>query len=181
MSEKKEEAAAPAAPAAPRAKPPLAMILLLLNALATLGAVGMLVYSRILYKRPPITESGEAERLKKKLEKPKPSGPPGAVVFTPVTINLAPPEAGTGSENKIHYATLAFTISTVDQSAAQKLESIRPLLQDRMISMVSKRSYQELTSVQGRFLLRTQLRDAANQVAKEALAADVYFTEFVVQ
>jgi flagellar FliL protein len=157
------------------------MILLLVNALAALGAVGMLVYTRVLYKRPAITESSESARLKKKLEKPKPEGPPGALMFTPVTINLAPADEGTGGANKVHYATLAFAISTIDMPAAQKLESIRPLLQDRMISMVSKRSYQELTSVQGRFLLRTQLRDAANQVAKEALATDVYFTEFVVQ
>jgi flagellar FliL protein len=178
MSEKKEEAAAPAAP---KAKPPLMLILLLVNAVAALGAVGMLVYGKLLFKRPAITEGGETERLKKKFEKPKADGPPGTLAFTPVTINLAPPEAGTGGENKIHYATLAFAISTIDAAAAQKLESVRPLLQDRMISMVSKRSYQDLTSVQGRYLLRTQLREAANQIAKEALATDVYFTEFVVQ
>jgi flagellar protein FliL len=179
MSDKKEEGAA--APSAPKAKPPLMMILLLVNALAALGAVGMLVYSKILYKRPPITESGESERLKKKFEKPKPEGPPGSLNFQSVTINLAPPEAGTGGENKIHYATLAFAVTTIDQGAAQKLEAVRPLLQDRMISMVSKRSYQDLTSVQGRYLLRTQLREAANQLAKEVLVTDVFFTEFMIQ
>lgn len=178
MSEKKEEAAAPATP---KAKPPLMMILLLVNVLAGLGAVGMLVYSKMLFKRPPITESGETEKLKKKFEKPKPEGPPGSLTFPSVTINLSPKEEGSGSDNKIHYATLAFAITTVDQSAAAKLESVKPLLQDRMISLVSRRSYQDLTSVQGRYLLRTQLREAANQLAKEVLATDVYFTEFVVQ
>jgi flagellar FliL protein len=98
-----------------------------------------------------------------------------------VTINLAPSEAGSGGENKIHYATLAFAITTTDQPAAGKLESIRPLLQDKMISLVGKRGYQDLTSVQGRYLLRTQLRELANQLAKEPLVTDVYFTEFVVQ
>jgi flagellar FliL protein len=180
MSEKKDEAAG-AAPAAPKAKPPLMMILLLVNVLAGLGAVGMLVYSKMLFKRAPITESGESEKLKKKFEKPKPEGPPGSLSFPSVTINLSPKEEGAGSDNKIHYATLAFAISTVDQSAAGKLESVKPLLQDRMISLVSRRSYQDLTSVQGRYLLRTQLREAANQLAKEVLVTDVYFTEFVVQ
>lgn len=179
MSEKKEEGQA-AAPAAPKAKPPLIAILLAVNTLAAAGAVAML-FQKMNYKRPPITEAAESEKLRKKLEKPKPVGPPGSLAFQPVTINLAASEAGSGGDNKVHYATLAFAISTVDAGAASKLETIRPLLQDKMISMVGKRDYQDLTSVQGRYLLRTQLRELANQLAKEALVTDVYFTEFVVQ
>jgi flagellar FliL protein len=181
MSVKKEEGTEAKAPAAPKPKPPLIVILLGVNTLAALGAVGMLAYSKIVYKRPPITESGEREKLKAKFEKPRLDGPPGSLAFNSVTINLAPGQADTGSQNKIHYATVAFNITTIDQGSAAKLESVRPLLQDRMISMVSKRSYQDLTSVQGRYLLRTQMREAANQVAQEVLATDVHFTEFVVQ
>lgn len=180
MSEKKEEGSA-AAPAAPKAKkPPLIAILLLINSLAAAGAVFMLL-QKMNYKRPPITEAAESEKLRKKLKKPKPVGPPGSLAFQPVTINLAASEAGSGGDNKVHYATLAFAISTIDAGAASKLETIRPLLQDKMISMVGKRDYQDLTSVQGRYMLRTQLRELANQLAKEALVTEVYFTEFVVQ
>ena len=177
MSEAQE--AAPAA--APKAKPPLMVILLAVNTVAALAAVGMLYYKFKIFKRPPITESAEAAKLKKKFEKPKLVGPPGSLKFDTVTINLAQAQAGTGGENKIHYASVAFTITTADQGGMHKLEEIRPLLQDRLISMVAKRQYGEVNSVQGRYLLRTQLRELANQLAKEPLATDVYFTEFVVQ
>lgn len=180
MSEAHDDAAAPALPTA-KSKPALIVILLAVNTVAALAAVGMLYYKAKVFKRAPITESSEAERLKKKFTKPALVGPPGSLKFDAVTINLAQAPSGTGGENRIHYATLAFSVATADQTAQSKLEEIRPLLQDRLISMVSKKQYGELNSVQGRYLLRTQLRELGNQLAREPLITDVYFTEFVVQ
>lgn len=165
----------------PRAKPPLVVLLLGVNLLAALGAIGMVVYTKILYKRPPITEGTERTRLAKKHEKKKPVGPPGSLVFKPVTVNLDPSPSDSGGQGKIHYATIGLTLATVDHEAQAKLEEVRPLIEDRLLTLVGKRAYQDLTSVQGRFLLRSQLRETANQLVKEALVTDVYFTEFVVQ
>ncbi len=180
MSEKKQEGAA-AEGKAPKAKPPLMVILLGVNLLAALGAIGMLVYTKILYKRPPITESAEREKIARKMEKKKPVGPPGSLAFPSVTVNLDPAPADSGGQKKIHYATIGFTMSTVDQEAQAKLQEVRPLIEDKLLTLVGRRSYQDLISVQGRYLLRSQLRESANQLAKEALVTDVYFTEFVVQ
>jgi flagellar basal body-associated protein FliL len=55
------------------------------------------------------------------------------------------------------------------------------LIEDRLLTLVGRKGYTELTSVQGRYQLRSQLRDSANQMAKDALVTDVFFTDFVVQ
>jgi len=180
MSETKQEGA-PAEAKPPKAKPPLLVILLGVNLLAALGAIGMLVYTKILYKRPPITETEEREKIARKMEKKTPMGPPGSMTFPSVTVNLDPAPSDSGGQKKIHYATIGFTMSTVDQEAQSKLQEVRPLIEDKLLTLVGRRSYQDLISVQGRYLLRSQLRESANQLAKEALVTDVYFTEFVVQ
>jgi flagellar FliL protein len=181
MSEEKKEGAAAAEAKPPRSKPPLMIILLGVNLLAALGAIGMVVYTKVLYKRPPITEDAEREKIAKKMEKKKPIGPPGSLVFPSVTVNLDPAPSDGGGQGKIHYATIGFTLATVDQEAEAKLQEVRPLIEDKLLTLIGRRNYQDLTSVQGRYLLRSQLRESANQLAKEALVTDVYFTEFVVQ
>ncbi|MEN9722993.1 MAG: hypothetical protein RJB38_979 [Pseudomonadota bacterium] len=178
MAEEKKEGAEAAAP---KPKPPMLVLLLGVNLLATLGAVGMVVYTKMIYQRPTITEDSERIKLTKKLEKKKPVGPPGALIFKPVTVNLDPARKDSGGQGKVHYATIGFTLATADREAEARLETIRPFIEDTLLTLVGKRDYQELTSVQGRFILRNQLREFANQKAKEVLVTDVYFTEFMVQ
>ncbi|NDD90596.1 hypothetical protein EBZ37_00700 [bacterium] len=180
MSKENKEGA-PVEPKAPRAKPPLTIILLATNLVAALSAVGMVAYTKVLYKRPAITETGEREKLSNKMKKKNPVGPPGSLVFPPVTVNLDPAPADQGGQGKLHFATIGFTMATVDKEAEGKLQEVRPLIEDKLLTLVGKRGYQDLTSVQGRYLLRSQLRESANQLAKEPLVTDVYFTEFTVQ
>ncbi|MBU6375051.1 MAG: flagellar basal body-associated FliL family protein [Bdellovibrionales bacterium] len=180
MSKENKEGA-PAEPKAPKAKPPLTILLLATNLIAALGAVGTVVYTKVLYKRPVITESSEREKLSDKMKAKRPVGPPGSLIFPPVTVNLDPAAADQGGQGKLHFATIGFTMATIDKEAESKLQEIRPLIEDKLLTLVGKRGYQDLTSVQGRYLLRSQLRESANQAAKEALVTDVYFTEFTVQ
>ena len=157
------------------------VVLLAVNLLAAIGAVGMLVYAKLIYKRPVITETSERAKLAEEQQKRKPAGPAGALVFPVVTVNLDPAPSEGAGPGKIHYATLSFTLSTVDKEAEKRLEAIRPLIEDRLLTLVGRKGYTELTSVQGRYQLRSQLRDSANQMAKDALVTDVFFTDFVVQ
>ena len=178
MSEEKKTGA-PAEASRPR--PPLMVVLMAVNVLAATGAVGMMIYSKLIYQRPVITETSERARLADEKQNRKPSGPPGSLVFPVVTVNLDPAPAEGAGPGKIHYATLSFTLSTVDKAAESRLEGIRPLIEDRLLTLVGRKGYTELTSVQGRYQLRSQLRDSANQMAKDALVTDVFFTDFVVQ
>lgn len=200
------EAGAGTAPRKPLKLPGFPIILGLLNTLAILGAVGMLAYTKLVYKRPPITEDGERERLAKKARNPEPAFKPTHVLFEPFTVNIEsnPPQPrsidGSPAQigGKLHYATLGYTIEILDDSRKAEIESKRPFIMDRVIALLGRKSFQELTTVQGRYLLRNQILDIANELTassagaesnrssslsgrKPALVTNVFFTQFVVQ
>jgi flagellar basal body-associated protein FliL len=178
MSETKAEAADSSAPVDSGPKPSkLPLLLALLNTLTILAAVGALVYTRILFKRPKITEESERARIEAmKAAKPAKSVIPGIVVFDSTTINIAstpvhPKAADSTSTNpsqrlggKLHYATVGFTLEVRDGSRKGEVEAIRPLITDQFLTIMGKKQFHELNSVQGRYVLKTQVIELANDL-----------------
>jgi flagellar basal body-associated protein FliL len=190
----KDAVAGEAAPAAVgESKAPL--LIALVNSLVVLGVLGLLVYTRILYKRPIITESSERTRLASAMASPKVAELAGLITFEPVTVNIrsAPgqprPADGTVNqiEGKMHYITVSFAIEVRDISKKEQVEVLRPFIMDRMLSMLGRKDFHELATVQGRYVLRDQLIEAVNQVLlqepsiRAPIATNLYFTQFVVQ
>src|SRR3989344_2615721 len=99
----KEEAAAEAPAAAPKGSkmPKGPLLIALINTLAVLGAMGMFVYTRMIYKRPQITESAERQKIEDGAKMPKLASIPGVIHFDPITVNIKP------TEGKTHYAAMA--------------------------------------------------------------------------
>jgi flagellar basal body-associated protein FliL len=187
--EKKEDAAAggetkPKVPLGP-------MILLLLNTLAILGALGTFYYTKFLFKKPKITEAQERARLAalaEQAEKNKKPAIPGTVNFETMTVNIeAEPIAGSPEGQKLHFVKMGFTLELVDESLKTQVEVIRPILLDRLLVILAKKPYSELNTVQGRYVLRTELADLANGLLaketgkRETLVSNVFFHEFTVQ
>jgi flagellar basal body-associated protein FliL len=157
--EDKEASAEAAGPPGPSKLP---MILALVNTVAILAAMGALVYTKLLFKRPVITESGQRAALAKTNASPLPQAEPGFVTFEPTTVNLASEEPG-----RHRYATIGFSIGIRDKSRAAEVEAVRPLIMDKVLSLFGRRQPQELTNVQGRYVLRAELVDAANEILRE--------------
>lgn len=181
-------------------KPPkLPLILGLLNTVAILAAAGTLAYTKILFKRPPITEDGERARLERAKTAPKPEAQTGYVTFDPLTINISPsppqPKAPEGAQSqlqgKLHYANIGFSLELHDISRKEEVEAIKPLIADQFLSLVGHKQFHELTSVQGRYVLKTQLIETVNALAAKRLdtskpdpgplVTDLFFNQFVVQ
>ncbi len=193
MAEEKEKKASTEGAKDAGPKPPKGpLILALVNVLVVLAAAGSLVYTRILFKRPPITEDAERERIAKLQEKKEANHIPSEMVFEPVTINIAQntPHPASGSEiqedtpaeiSKLHYATIGFTLELKDLSHKELLEPMRPIIMDKMLSMIGRKPFHELATVQGRYVLRTQILELANQLAKETVVTNVFFTQFIIQ
>ncbi len=169
--EEKDAHAEAGAPAAPKgSKAPL--LIALVNTLAIIAGLGTLVYTRMLYKRPTITEDSERERLAAKHAVPTTPATPGSVVFEPVTVNIesapaAPkPDDGTSRQlqGKLHYATVGFSIQIKDVAQKALIEEVRPILMDRLLTTLSKKPFHELATVQGRYVLRTEILDLVNRV-----------------
>ena len=178
------------APAPPASKGPL--ILALLNTAVILGALGFLAYSRLIFKRPQITEDEERARIAAKAKASTATiNNPGVITFEQMTINLQPaPSQPKADENgklqgKPHFCTLAFGLEIRDIGQKERVEEIRPILIDRLLTLLGKKAFHELTTVQGRYLLRQQIIEMTNELLPNKkgspLATDVYFTMFVVQ
>lgn len=153
--------AAPEAEAAPAPSgPKLPLILGLVNTVAVLAAMGALLYTRVLYKRPAITETTERARIAKEYAKPSAPAESGFVNFEPAKINIA-------AAGKMHYALIGFQLEIRDITKKGEVEKVRPLIMDRFLGIVGRKEFHELTNVQGRYVLKTQILDAINTTIRE--------------
>ncbi|MCC7440077.1 MAG: flagellar basal body-associated FliL family protein [Bdellovibrionales bacterium] len=183
MAEEKEASVTEAPPKGSK----LPMLLVLANSVAVVATLGALVYTRVLFKRPEITESSERKRLADSSAKPTASLLPGKVEFKAVTVNILPtpekPEGGAGSpgEGKPHFVTLAFSVEIRDLSLAAGIDAVRPEIEDRLLQLLGRKPFDELNSIQGRYHLRAEILDIVNELTGKPLATDVFFTQFIVQ
>lgn len=176
-------------------KEKLPMLLALLNTLAILGVVGLAIYTKLIFKKPKVTEAQERARLKTVAAAPKPIPTPALVEFVQMTLNIAPTKAPSASgegaagegKAKMHYLTLAFMLEIADDKVKAKVEELRPRIMDKMLAVLSRKAYLELSTVQGRWLLRSQFLEITNELLKQdlqttdSLATNLYFTQFIVQ
>jgi|GEM_PF-467248 len=214
--EKAAESAAPQSSSGGGSKLPL--ILGLVNVLALLAAAGLLYYTRMVFKRPLITESGERARLAKLHESPLPPSIPMLVTFDPLTVNIEstpnkpkPDDASNQQiQGKLHYVTMGFSLEIKDIKHKEEIEELRPFLIDHLLHVLGHKKFQELNSVQGRYLLRTEIVNFANEyitkhkikpvmkasekdqeadgekpeadsVPKDIIVTELYFNQFVAQ
>jgi flagellar basal body-associated protein FliL len=181
-------------------KPSIIPLLMgLLNTVAILAAVGTLVYTRLMFKRPQITEEGERARLEQLKAAPKPEMKSGYVTLDPLTINISPsppqpkPADGTQTQlqGKLHYATIGYSLVLRDIGRKDEVDAIKPLITDQFLGTVGRKQFHELTSVQGRYVLKTQMIEIINGLAAKRvdaskpdpgpLVTDLYFNQFIVQ
>lgn len=169
----------------------LPLLFSLLNTLGLLAAVGAVVYTRMMFQRPKITESSErtarTTQAEKELAAP---ATPVTMAFDPITVNIR--GGGAGAPPKMHYVTLGFSLEIRDESRADSVTEIKPLLLDRILHLLGNKAFHDLNTVQGRYILRTEIQDMANSLIAErqpkttgprqpALITSVYVTQFTLQ
>lgn len=149
-----------------------------------------MAYSKLVFKRPSITEASELKRQTALHAKPPPPLITAAVDFPPVTLNIQPSPTVPGAirTGKAHYATVGFSIEIHDRSYVGLIEATRPLVLDQLGLLIGRRSVRELDTVQGKYTLASDLIEVINKLFLEHshkkvkdLATNIYFTEFLVQ
>lgn len=158
----------------------ISFILLALNLLAVLAAGGSLVYTKLIFKKPVITETSERKKLFEKKKVVAEVREQGYLNFDQNSFNLQP------YEGTLHYLNTTFSIQVVDASKVSDLEFLKPLMLDRLQIELLKKPFYELTTVQGRFVLKNQILDLGNKLAADHKIAempfsDVHFSEFIIQ
>ena len=160
----------------------LGSILGLVNTVVILLVLGLFVYTKMIYKRRPITESQERQRLSKVEHKTEVvrAQKKGIIPLDPIAANLDPYTDVDGKQ-KLHYIALTLSVEIRDENEIQKFQSIKPIVLDQIIQQIGKKKFEDLNQVQGRYLFRSMVIDATNAYLKEPVVTDVYFTDFLLQ
>lgn len=160
----------------------IGLILGLVNTVAIAAVLGLFVYTKMIYKRPPITESQERKRLAQAAHKVEVvhDQKKGIVKLDAITANLDP-YTGPDGKQKMHYVSISLAVEIRDEKEVSKFEEIKPIVLDQILQQLGKRKFEDLNQVQGRYLFRSTIIDATNAYLKEPLITEVYFTEFLLQ
>lgn len=153
----------------------LQTLLLLGNTLLVLGALGTMVYTKLMYQRPPIVEEEELKKQVEEIKKPVVPAEKAIVSFDPMTINIAM------AAGKAHFATVALSVECRDAALADNITAKKAQFLDMIITAVGKRQLAELNTIQGKLLLKTELMRLFNKLLPDGGITDIYFATFVLQ
>ncbi|MBI3543495.1 MAG: flagellar basal body-associated FliL family protein [Deltaproteobacteria bacterium] len=160
----------------PKFKLPSPQIMLVVgNSLLVLTALATMVYTKLIYQRPPMNEETEIERQVEESKKPiEPTDHP-LVTFDQMTVNIAM------TSGKAHFATVTLALECRDGEAASLVGAKRAAITDKLIASLGKRQLTELNTIQGKLLLKTELLREFNTLTAAGSVTDLFFPTFVLQ
>jgi flagellar protein FliL len=89
------------------------------------------------------------------------------------TLNLA---QGSGKRNRS--LKLGVMLGVKTQAQAAKMDEWKPLLNDSALMLLSGKTYEELSTVEGKHMLKQELLTRMRQILGEGVVQDIYFSEF---
>jgi len=184
-TEPKDKAAAGAAP-----KKSKMMLIIILLLVVIAGAGGFFGWKHFKAKADTTAhadpsghdeeESDDEEKPKKgkKKKKEKDHAKEGATVnFEPFLVNLADKEAS-------RYVKTSIRLLVANKESAETIakgETIMPRMRDTILTLLSTKTAEEMTSNEGKEKLKKEILEKVNEYLPEEGAEDVFFTDFVVQ
>jgi flagellar FliL protein len=154
-------------------KPFLDKILIGLNALVVLGAMGLILYSHHGIKRAPTNQSQEADKLiqdAKDLIFIKPYS------MKSFTVNLY------SKTNRLRFLEVEMNIVPFDPSQVIGLKNAETIIKDSLIQIAAEMDPDDVGSVTGKILLENRLKKAVNdRVGGQPLIKQILFSRFVIQ
>ncbi len=158
----------------------LGLILGILNTVVVCAVLGLFVYTKLIFKRPAITETKERTKLHIKKPSPKELGEERAIVpLEPITANLDPFQEN--GKQKVHYLSMTMSIEIRNENEQTVFEESKPIILDKILSILAKKKFEDLNQVQGRYIFRSQIIDAANEYLGAPIVTEVYFGDFLLQ
>lgn len=158
----------------------IGLLLGVLNTVVVCAVLGLFVYTKIIFKRPAITEA--KERIKLNAAKPtaKELGEEKTIIaLEPITANLDPFQEN--GKQKVHYVSMTMSVEVRSEDDQTSFEEAKPIILDKVLSILAKKKFEDLNQVQGRYIFRSQIIDAANEYLGSPVVNEVYFSDFLLQ
>ena len=157
----------------------LKWIIILVLLLGVLGGGGWFGYKYFFAKKAETAEGAPAEAGahgdKKEAGKEGDKAAKTEIVTLPTfVVNLADPLGR-------RYLKLTVDVEMADQKAAEELRQATPKVRDAVILLLSSKTFADLSSVEGKIMLKNEIVERLNQVVAGSKVLRVYFTEMVIQ
>ncbi len=147
-------------------------IILAINALIVLGAVGTIWYSHNIIK-PPVTDSqGQFTDMVSGSLSDFNRSP---IVFKEIVVNLY------SRQKRLRFLNLTMNIEVYEAEQEEIIKTYKPFINDRLIDITGNMKPQDVNSVTGRILLESRIKNQVNRALGKKVIKKIYFSKFIVQ
>ncbi|NPA24538.1 MAG: flagellar basal body protein FliL [Deltaproteobacteria bacterium] len=146
------------------------LIIILILVLLLLGGGGFGVYWFVLRTPPPTAEELAAQEAAKK---PEPEILP-VFALRPFVVNLA-------DKKSRRYLKVTMKLELSNEDLLEEVEKRRAQIRDVILTLLSSKTAAEVSSMEGKFLLRQDIIKRVNVFLVSGKVTKVYWEEFVVQ
>jgi len=155
----------------------LKLIIVIVLVLVILGVLGGAAYMMFLKPKPEETEQ-TAGKKKKAVPKKKEAASSEIGVLYPFEtfiVNMA--DSGGTRYLKV---TLQVELDQTEK-LVEAMDKRKPQLRDAVLTVLATKRYEEVSSAQGKLILKQEIIRRVNSLVSEGSITNVYFTEFVAQ
>lgn len=156
-------------------KEKLPLIVLIISTVASLAAMGVLLYIGVLWKRPKFSNVQEEQKIVAKAEETVLTSM--EVDLGALTINLSD-KSGSGA-NRILRIHPVLEVS--GNSPAEELNTKKARITDIVISLLAVKKSTAISELRGKIALKDELIEKINGDLKQSAVKDIFFQEFVIQ
>lgn len=149
-------------------------ILGLLTLLITAGALGVFIYTEVVYQRPAVNDSVEMQNMMTDIAASE-SVP--AVALGKITLNIQTDRPS----SRLRFLDVEASIVPFSSAAATRIEGAKKQITDSFIDVASRMSPEELGSISGRILLESRLKKRIEMITGSQSVKEILFTSFVIQ
>ncbi len=152
-------------------KSKLKLIIILLLLLIILGGAGAGAYFFFL-SGDKQTEETQNKKETKKAEAKSEIGP--LYSFDAFIVNLADPGGN-------RYLKVSMQAEVDNEKVMEELEKRKPQLRDIILTVLSSKTYSEISTAQGKLALKQEIMRRINLALTSGSVVNLYFMEFVAQ
>lgn len=168
--EKKEELTAPAK----KGKG----LLIAIIAVAVIGAAAGAYF--IFGGKKSATAEGHGEQAEASTHEAA-AGAHGEPIVKDTLFNLEPFIVNLQDNSGTRYLKLTVNLELSEGASAADLTAQATQIRDSLIILLSSKSYTDIGTVEGKYLMRDEIVARVNQFLKKGKVKTAYFTEFVIQ
>lgn len=159
----------------PKKKGGMLKWIILILLLAALGGGGFFAYQKFFAGQPE--DAVEEPQEEQAAEGEDPGTLPGdgfTITLPTFVVNLADPLGR-------RYLKLGIDVEVVSEEAVAELSKKEPMVKDTLILLLSSKTYQDLSTMESKILLKKEIVDRLNQIMGGSKVLQVYFTDMVIQ